>query len=1294
MRNLKRALSLGLTAAMISGLMVMGSSAASYADVADTDNVEAIEVLEAVGIMIGDENGNFNPDQNVTRNEMAVVMSNLMEYNVASYKDTSPFTDVPSWAEPYVAACYTNGITAGTSATTYGGSDTVTTAQAALMLMKALGYFQYASDFGGDWQLATVRQGNDIDLFVGVDSGVQQAMTRNDVAQLVLNTLEAGTVKASTGGSITVGGVTINTDVKYDYVTSGETYAFAINDRNTNNDGDLVVGSIVELGEQLYMGDLRKSGGADNFDRPSSIWEYNHKEIGVYPDEANYTYTEKISQEDLYDELGSAIMGGRDPYTWEVFYNGEYLGHVIPERNESDAYSHTNTGTLTQVYLDSVERTVTVTMVDTFLAEVVSVSEKDDSADVTVNYLGNNLANTSGRQSRITLDSTDLAQEDKVLVTLYEDGSRFSIDSIELAETVTGEVNAVKSVYDDGWTGKYAVMDGTKYNYVGNTFAKDLADTALDDPTLNSENILYLDNYGNMIAFEATERSVDYLYIQDTMDGLGGFQALATFPDGTEKTITVTELDGDKNPDENDLPTFLGQMGVYAYEQQGNDYKLTTLVKANYDEDNDSTTHEKVDADSDQNDYEASLNTWDVAPVNGGYDNGFSVDDPKTTLAKADNVVGSDDATYANQYVTYSIRNGLNSIRAEYSNTLGGNITTTRSVVSLNNSTIFVDVEGGAVYTGYSNVPTMTDISFYVVYNRQLNADVVFITDGADNSTSDSFFFVLDENPLTTENADDGTVYREYAAMVNGEETTVTLKGTNRDNVVSGANFIRENTLYRIETITPDGDVTEVSRVTKWNASNQETAIVAPNTQEFSLIYSDTYNVPVYSGSGTIRVEQDSNISESDNNIAVNYTNERMYAYDNETIFVEVTLDEDGDVVDVDRSSEGAINDKNDDRAGNSNVFVLAVDDTSSRMPTATLVYIVNQDDDRFVEYDVTVTDRSAHSYAYTLTGVTGGQAYSGSTVTLNLTLQAGWTPVVTVNGTAVNPTTPGVYNIRITGNTDIVITDVVDTSPVSVSVVDGTALNGGTAYGARVTFTSMADGSVRSAEAGKSVSLDRNTEYRVTVELGKGGEALEELVELTATNGTVGSVGLYYTTPASGTDTLTVGLDTVKIGLNSTVNGTWSYTDGTNTSTGTISTTDGVAPRGATVTLKQATSTGWTATGEKFATDALGTADRDKDAKVYDCYAITFENKTGYTMESEDLNDSNTAYLKGDGSVTISLTTGAGWAKSHYLTASGFTSSADTTTVPADGSSITTVLTANNLTSDGTVEIRWNGQA
>ena len=176
MRNLKRALSLGLTAAMISGLMVMGSSAASssYTDVADTDNVEAIEVLKAVGIMVGDESGDFNPDQKVTRNEMAVVMSNLMAYNVATYKNTSPFTDVPSWAEPYVAACYTNGIIAGYSDTQFGGNDPVTTGQAALMLLKALGYFQEPGDFGEDWLVETTKQGALAELFDGVETGADR----------------------------------------------------------------------------------------------------------------------------------------------------------------------------------------------------------------------------------------------------------------------------------------------------------------------------------------------------------------------------------------------------------------------------------------------------------------------------------------------------------------------------------------------------------------------------------------------------------------------------------------------------------------------------------------------------------------------------------------------------------------------------------------------------------------------------------------------------------------------------------------------------------------------------------------------------------------------------------------------------------------------------------------------------------------------------------------------------------------------------------------------------------------
>lgn len=320
MRNLKRALSLGLTATMISGLMVMGSSAASYADVTSENHQEAIEVLKSVGIMTGDEKGNFNPEAKVTRNEMAVVMSNLMAYNVKTYANTSPFTDVPDWAEPYVAACYTNGITSGYDKVTYGGSDNVTTAQAALMVMKALGYFQYQSDFGADWQLSTVAQGNKIDLFDDVETAVKDAINRNELAQLVLNALEAGTVEAEKNGQdITAGDITITSNVTYKYVTSGKDYATAINDKlATYTDGTHSSGAIVELGEKLYNGDLTKEDGYDDFGRPASVWEYQAKEVGTYANKADNVFTAKVTSKKLYDagaKLLPRTTSGLSPWT-------------------------------------------------------------------------------------------------------------------------------------------------------------------------------------------------------------------------------------------------------------------------------------------------------------------------------------------------------------------------------------------------------------------------------------------------------------------------------------------------------------------------------------------------------------------------------------------------------------------------------------------------------------------------------------------------------------------------------------------------------------------------------------------------------------------------------------------------------------------------------------------------------------------------------------------------------------------------------------------------------------------
>ena len=564
MRNLKRALSLGLTAAMISGLMVMGSSAASYADVTSENNVEAIEVLEAVGIMIGDENGNFNPDQNVTRNEMAVVMANLMEYNVASYKDTSPFTDVPSWAEPYVAACYTNGITSGYSDTVYGGSDNVTTAQAALMLMKALGYFQYSSDFGSDWQLATTRQGNAIDLFVGVDSGVTQPMTRNDVAQLVLNTLKSGTVEASTDGSWSIGDVTINNNVTYSFITSNQTYATAIDDvRSTSNTTD-ANRSIVELGEQLYMGDLKLEDDTfDDFNRPSRTWSYEGDEIGTYAKKEllQVSYTTEVEGGDIYGDIGTSACD----YDLTYSVDGVELGGAatddeaakLARRNSEDMYT-TGNGVLTEVYVDIDKEETYIVEIHTYLAE--ALNDYNETSEVAT------LRVYDGREA---YTNYDVDVETVPNVTDVTEGTFYQVNISKKNVSPNGEVLVLNDVQvlEDSEISKYSSDDGNKGNakvtklttdgteYEGNK------DAYYDDEILyqynenlltdNSYNI-YLDQYGYFLGVDLYEGTKNYVFItgfdRNTSNlAVKTATANAIFLDGTMDNIQVNVTATDDN---------------------------------------------------------------------------------------------------------------------------------------------------------------------------------------------------------------------------------------------------------------------------------------------------------------------------------------------------------------------------------------------------------------------------------------------------------------------------------------------------------------------------------------------------------------------------------------------------------------------------------------------------------------------------------------------------------------------------------------------------------------------------
>ena len=510
MRNLKRALSLLLSSTMVLGMLVMGSSAASYTDVTSEENVEAIEVLKAVGVMTGDENGNFNPNKQVTRAEMAVVMANLLDLKVEDFKGASlPFTDVPEWAVPYVAACYADGITAGISATQYGSNNSVTTAQAALMMMKALGYFQYSRDFGSDWQVATVKQGSKINLFDGIEAGASAAMTRNDVAQLALNTLKSTMVETDgSSTSITLpGGIVIDSgDTKYEEITNSDSKYAAIDNAK---DGDKYY---VQLGEKLFDGKLEKKAGADDAGRPGSKWVYDKKNVGTYGEQADYVVTlekkytadevtnvektEKILQ-DLTgnDDLKFHVVEGHQNNDVRFWINGKDLSKGANKPSAEDMAKRFEEGTVLELFCEGDDIT-DIIVLDYEIAKIQDVStsltkaQKEDGATCKIKvdgkyYLDIDVAN---------FDSKTYVEDAYILFAANDETTANDMLASQIAESVKGEVEATK--------GSDVRIDGTYYT--------DLT----EEIKVGDKGTFYLNMAGQIAAVDTTAaKSDNYGYI-------------------------------------------------------------------------------------------------------------------------------------------------------------------------------------------------------------------------------------------------------------------------------------------------------------------------------------------------------------------------------------------------------------------------------------------------------------------------------------------------------------------------------------------------------------------------------------------------------------------------------------------------------------------------------------------------------------------------------------------------------------------------------------------------------------
>lgn len=149
---------------IISALLVLTLilSLAPFALAASDEANNAAQSLYELGLFQGtatnaDGSPVFDLDRAPTRNEAVTMLVRLLGKEDEALNGTwnTPFIDVPLWAKPYVGYAYANGLTDGTSETTYSGDDYVSASQYITFVLRALGYTS-GTDFqwNSAWELS------------------------------------------------------------------------------------------------------------------------------------------------------------------------------------------------------------------------------------------------------------------------------------------------------------------------------------------------------------------------------------------------------------------------------------------------------------------------------------------------------------------------------------------------------------------------------------------------------------------------------------------------------------------------------------------------------------------------------------------------------------------------------------------------------------------------------------------------------------------------------------------------------------------------------------------------------------------------------------------------------------------------------------------------------------------------------------------------------------------------------------------------------------------------------------
>lgn len=537
----QKILSAILSAASISAAASIPALAAIPEDVAGTRFEEPVQVLSALKIMIGDENGKFRLDDTIIRSEVAKMAVHAigLEGAADSAKGSTKFSDVSTehWANGYINIATQQGLIEGDGDGKFRPNDPISYAEAMAIMVRATGYEISAKDKGG-FPNGHITVGTSNGLSKNVTGASNDPISRGNVAFLTNNALEVNLMEQTGYGSTVKYEVTDKTHLKDTLeVTKAEGQIEAIEKTSLTGASSLaknqlkIDGKTYDaaynmnnlLGYKVTYYAKENKAGNDEIILAMPLKNQNN-ELVVNADLFSKLTTKNSNTAVEYykEENSSKTATAELSKDYVLIYNGKYEEQSDELLNITDKAGKL---TLLDADKDGKYEIVFVTVYENMVVEEVTASNKivDKYSGKTLKLDNVDYRITKGLEE---IEASELQEYDVLSIAASRDGELYDIQVInsKVEGKVTGSDN--DGVYIDGKLYKVAA------NYT-------------DSITIGMEGTFYLDIENKIAAVDTAARlSSGYAYLINAYTENG--RDTSNFKLFTKEGKTVTVEANDK----------------------------------------------------------------------------------------------------------------------------------------------------------------------------------------------------------------------------------------------------------------------------------------------------------------------------------------------------------------------------------------------------------------------------------------------------------------------------------------------------------------------------------------------------------------------------------------------------------------------------------------------------------------------------------------------------------------------------------------------------------------------------